>query len=295
MKKIQKLFDWGWFKFGKCLLGLLINSIAINLFIVPNHFYIGGVLGSAQLIRSAIVAKTGITFPFDISSLIYYVFNIPLFLFAYKDLSKKFFIRTLFAVTFNTIFLAIMPIPQNPLVQNVFANVVIGGVLSGIGIGMILSTGSSTGGTDIIGISISKRSKSLSVGNINLVFNTIIYAICGIFYGVETMIYSIMISIFESFSIDRHHSQNISSETFIFTKKNPNDLIRFINTTLKRGATYWDAVGGYTKTKTTIVYTVLSKYERMRLERHMDEFDPDAFMVGDDGVKVIGDFTKYLV
>lgn len=295
MKKISKLFDWGWFKFCKCLLGLFINSIAVNLFIVPNHFYTGGILGSAQLIRTAIVNNTGAHLPFDISSLIYYVINIPLFIFAYRDLSKKFFIRTLFAVTFNTLFLALMPIPTTPLVESTLANVIIGGVLSGVGIGMILSTGSSTGGTDIIGISISKRSKKLTVGTINLGFNTLIYTICGIFFGIETMIYSIMIAVFESFSIDRFHTQNICSETYIFTKKDPKPLIEFINTTLNRGATYWDGVGGYTDTKTTVVYTVLSKYERMRLQRHIDEFDEKAFIVGDDGVKVLGEFPKYLV
>lgn len=294
MKKISKFFDWGWFKFGKCFLGLFINAIAVNLFIVPNHFYTGGVLGSAQLIRTAIVQNTGLNMPFDISSLIYYMINIPLFMFAYRDISKKFFIRTLFAVTFNTVFLALVPIPGSPLVQSTLANVIIGGVLSGFGIGMVLATGSSTGGTDIIGISISKRSKKLTVGHINLAFNIIIYTICGIFFGIETMIYSIMITIFESFAIDRNHTQNICSETYVFTKKDPKELINFINVTLNRGATYWEGVGGYTGTKTIVVYTVLSKYERMRLERHMDEFDKDAFIVGDDGVEVLGDFRKYL-
>ena len=56
-------------------------------------------------------------------------------------------------------------------------------------------------------------------------------------------------------------------------------LIHFINFELKRGTTYWEATGGYTGTKTFIIYTVLSKYERMRLERHMKEYDPNAFMI----------------
>ena len=64
---------------------------------------------------------------------------------------------------------------------------------------------------------------------------------------------------------------------------------------MNRGATYWEAIGGYTETKTYIVYAVLSKYERMRLERHMHEFDEKAFMVGYDGMIVKGEFSKYLV
>ena len=72
-------------------------------------------------------------------------------------------------------------------------------------------------------------------------------------------------------------------------------MIEFITKELNRGATYWEAVGGYTNTKTYIVYTVLSKYERMRLGRHMKDFDEKAFMVGDDGVEIKGLFDKYLV
>ena len=54
--RFEKSFKWGWFKFGKCLLGILIYSLGINLFIVPNHLYTGGILGMAQLLRTALVS-----------------------------------------------------------------------------------------------------------------------------------------------------------------------------------------------------------------------------------------------
>ena len=293
--KLFKIFNWGWFKFLKCILGIFISSLAINLFIVPNNLYTGGILGLSQLIRTMIKSIFNINPCFDISSIIYYAINIPLFLIAYRRISKTFFVRTLFAVTINSIFLFLIPIPAAPLINDLSANVLIGGILGGLGIGMALSTGSSTGGTDIIGIAFSKKFKKLTVGNINLIFNIIVYGCCGIRYGIETMIYSILCSMFESIEIDRNHTQNICSEAFILTKENPKKMIHFINHELKRGATYWDAVGGYTNTRTYIVYTVLNKYERMRLERHMKDFDENAFMVGDDGVEIKGYFDKYLV
>ena len=295
MKKITKLFGWGWFKFSKCILGLFISSLAVNWFVIPNDLYTGGILGLSQIIRSLIKSTFNINTNFDISSVIYYLINIPLFLIAYKQISKKFFIRTLFAVTLNSIFLILIPIPENPLIDDVIGNILIGGILAGIGIGMILSTGGSSGGTDILGVALSKMNKKLTVGMISLIFNIVIYGICGIKYGVNVMIYSIIYAIFESIMIDRNHTQNICSEAFIFTKENPTSMIKFINNELNRGATYWEAIGGYTNTKTYIVYTVLSKYELMRLERHMNEFDENAFMVGDDGVDVHGHFEKYLV
>ena len=292
---IFKLFNWGWFKFSKCILGIFISALAVNLFIVPNSLYTGGILGLSQLIRTMLVSVFKINFNFDISSIIYYLINVPLFLVAYKRISKTFFVRTLFAVTINSLFLMIIPIPSEPLIKDLLVNVLIGGFLAGIGIGMALSTGGSTGGTDIIGILLSKRNKKFTVGNIGLVFNIMVYSICGIKYGVEIMIYSILYAIFETIMIDKNHTQNICSEAFIFTKQKPEKMIEFITTELNRGATYWEAVGGYTNTKTYIVYTVLSKYERMRLGRHMKDFDDKAFMVGDDGVEIKGLFDKYLV
>ena len=289
------LFDWGWFKFSKCIVGLFIYSLAINLFIVPNSLYTGGILGLSQLIRTAINSIFKLNLNFDISSIIYYMINIPLFVIAYKKISKVFLIRTLFAVTVNSIFLLIIPIPSNPLIQELLPNVLIGGILSGIGVGMALSTGSSTGGTDIIGMDLSKKYNNVSVGNIGLIFNLVVYSICGLKYGIEIMIYSIIFALFETIMIDKTHMQNICSEVFIFTKKHPKDMIYFINHELKRGATYWEATGGYTETKTYITYTVLSKYERMRLERHMNEFDLNAFMSENDGIEIKGTFDKYLV
>ena len=292
---IFKFFNWGWFKFSKCILGIFISSLAINLFIVPNNLYTGGILGLSQLIRTMLNSIFKLNFNFDISSIIYYLINVPLFLIAYKRISKTFFIRTLFAVTINSLFLMIIPIPSEPLIKDLLVNVLIGGFLCGIGIGMALSTGGSTGGTDIIGILLSKRNKKFTVGNIGLVFNLLVYSVCGLKYGIETMIYSILYAIFETIMIDKNHTQNICSEAFIFTKQKPDEMIKFINKELNRGATYWEAVGGYTNTKTYIVYTVLSKYERMRLGRHMKDFDENAFMVGDDGVEIKGLFDKYLV
>ena len=249
----------------------------------------------AQIIRTWILSVFDFNIGIDISSLIYYLANIPLLLIAYKNISKTFIIRTIFTVSVNSLFLMIIPIPSTPLLGDLLVNTLIGGIICGIGVGMVLSTGSSCGGTDIIGILINKKHDKISVGSIGLCFNLVIYSICGIFYGIEIMLYSILYAVFETIMLDRNHTQNIKSEAIIFTKQNPAKLIHFINYELKRGTTYWEALGGYTNEKTYIVFTVLSKYERMRLERHMNEFDENAFMVGDDGVSVKGNFLKYII
>lgn len=295
MSKRKNIFNWGWFKFTKCTIGIFLCSLAVNLFIIPNNLYTGGVLGLAQLIRSFIIDAFHFKFGFDISSIIYYAINIPLFLLAYKKISKTFFIRTLFAVTLNSLFLMIIPIPKEPLVEELIVNVMMGGIICGIGIGMVLSTGSSTGGIDIIGITLSRKNRNFTVGNISLIFNLLVYFVCGLKYGISIMIFSIIFSTLETMLIDKNHHQNICSEVFIFTKEKPDKLINFIQTELQRDATYWEAIGGYTKSNTYIVLSVLSKYERMRLERHIHEFDKNAFLVSDDGVEIKGAFDKKLV
>lgn len=294
-KKNSNIFNWGHFKFFKCILGILLYSLSINLFVVPNHLYNGGILGLAQILRTFFITTFNINIDFDLSSIIYYILNIPLMIIAYKKISKTFFVRTIFTITLSSLFLFILPIPENPLIDNSLANTLIGGMFCGLGIGMILSTGSSTGGTDIIGIVINQKYDRISVGNIGLIFNVFIYLITGLNYGIEIMIYSIMFAFVETITLDKNYTPNIKSETIIFTKKDPKNIIKFINTELNRGTTYWEALGGYTNTNTYIIYTVLSKYERMRLERHINEFDENAFMIGNDGVVVKGKFGKYLI
>lgn len=290
----KKVFSWKITDIIKCILGIVLFSISINLFIVPNNLYNGGILGLAQIIRTFIVEAFDLNIGFDISSIIYYLLNIPLFIIAYKSISKTFFARTLFCVTLNSIVLMLIPTPSIPIVNELITSVMIGGILGGAGVGLVLSSGGSTGGTDIIGFVMSKKNRMFSVGNIGLVFNIFIYGICGILYGIETMIYSIIYSVFDSIVLDKTHEQNICTSAFIFTKKNPNKMIDFIKNDLDRDATYWNATGGFLKNKTYIVYTVLSKYEKGRLERHMKDFDDKAFMVSNQGVSIKGQFEKKL-
>ena len=200
-----KIFNWGWFKFCKCTLGIVLYTLAINLFVVPNHLYTGGILGLSQILRTFLVSTLNLNISFDISAIFYYIINIPLLLLAYKKISKTFFFRTIFTVTLDSLLLALIPIPSKPLIDDLLANTTIGGVLCGLGVGMILSTGSSSGGTDIIGIILNRKKDRISVGTIGLGFNVVVYTITGLSYGIQTMVYSIIFALFESFSLDKNH------------------------------------------------------------------------------------------
>ena len=262
MKKIKDLLNWNYKDFIKMFIGSLMFCISVNIFIVPNNLYTGGVLGIAQLIRSIIIDIIGIKCSFDFSGLLYYALNIPLFVIAYRSISKSFFARTLLVTSLQTVMLSL--IPTTLIVNDVLTNVLVGGLLGGAGLGIVLSCGASTRGTDIIGL----------------------------MYGLETAIYSIIYSYVDSLTIDKMHEQNICSTAFIFCKKNPKDINNYIKNELGRDFTYWDAKGGYDDSRTYIIYTALTKYELIKLERKIKECDFNAFMVKSEGVGIKGEYEK---
>lgn len=290
MKKLNGLLNWKFADVIKVLVGSLMFCISVNIFIVPNDLYTGGVLGVAQLIRSIVIDVFKLNVAFDFSGILYYVINIPLFVIAYKQLSKTFFYRTLLIISIQTVMLSL--IPTVGIIDEILTNVLVGGLLGGAGLGIILSCGASTGGSDIIGLVLAKKNNEFSVGKLGLILNVFVYSITGLIYGLQTMIYSIIYSFVDSLTIDKMHEQNICSTAFIFCKKNPKEINNYIKNELQRSFTYWDAKGGYDDSRTYIIYTALTKYELIKLERKIKECDFDAFMVKSEGVGIKGDFDK---
>ena len=292
MKKIIGLLEWNLKDFIKMIIGSLMFCIAVNIFIVPNELYTGGLLGISQLIRSIIIDVFNLNITFDFSGILYYLLNIPLFFMAYKSISIqiKLHDRISQVTSIQTVMLSL--IPTNPIVNDVLTNVLVGGLLGGTGLGIVLSCGASTGGTDIIGFIFAKKNNELSVGKLGLMINIVTFSVAGIMYGLPTMIYSIMYSFVDSLTIDKMHEQNICSTAFIFCKKNPKDINNYIKNELGRDFTYWDAKGGYDDSRTYIIYTALTKYELIKLERKIKECDFNAFMVKSEGVGIKGEFEK---
>ena len=251
MKKKKKLFNWKIEEVFKAEIGSFLFSIAMNFFISPNHLYTGGVLGISQLIRSTVNDIFDLKVSFDYSGIIYYLINIPLFFLAYKHISKQFFFRTIFTVTLQALMISVLP--SFKILDDILTNVLVGGILAGTGVGLLLSAGGSTGGTDILGLYLAKKNNHFSVGKIGLFFNLFIYGVAGIRYGIDIMIYSIIYSALDNITLDKMHEQNICSTAFIFCKKNPAKINDFIKNELSRDFTYWNAIGGYDNSKTYII------------------------------------------
>ena len=148
------------------ILGAFIFALGVNLFVVPVQLYSSGVLGIAQIIRTLLEQISNGMFPssIDISGIINFAINIPLFMLAYRTISKRFFVRTLLSVISQTIFLTFIMIPTTPLVDDILTNCIIGGIVTGFGIGLTLRCSGSGGGLDILGVYFTKKLPHFSVG-----------------------------------------------------------------------------------------------------------------------------------
>lgn len=280
-------------KYVNIIIGSVLYSFGIILFITPLNLFSGGAMGLAQLIRDVLVNIIGLNIPpnFDLSGILYYVINVPLLILAYKRISKHFFIKTIISVTAITATLSLFSINEL-IIDDTLTCCVIGGLLSGIGTGLVLRSGGSGGGLDILGMYLTKNRADASVGKVSLIFNVILYTLCAIMSDIPTAIYSIIFSAIGSFTIDNLHSQNIKMQALIFTKVD--NVAQPIMEKLGRGVTEWQGDGAYTHESTHILVTVISKYEVLQLRRIVLSIDPKAFISYTQISGVFGNFAKKL-
>jgi uncharacterized membrane-anchored protein YitT (DUF2179 family) len=276
-----------------CIVASLMYAIGVNLFVVPAQLYSGGLMGICQVIRTLLVEYLHMNFhSFDIAGIIYYIINVPIFIIAFTRMGRKFFAKTLVTVTAMTVFLSVVPIVQ--VVDDTVAACVVGGIVSGAGIGIILRMASSGGGLDVVGVLLTKWRRDFSVGKVYLIVNLSLYIICLFLFDIEIVVYSVIFASVHSLAIDKVHIQNINVEANIITKLNNVDLEKAIMEEIGRGLTKWTTLGAYTYEQSHMLYITLSKYEVSRLKAVVHKYDPNAFIVINEGVTIDGNFLKKL-
>ncbi|MBR2281848.1 MAG: YitT family protein [Spirochaetales bacterium] len=278
-------------RFLGCILGGVLYAVGVNLFIVPFDLYSGGLVGLSQLIRTLLSGIIHLDFGSeDMAGIIFYVLNVPILLYAFPRLEKLFFIKTLVAVTALTVAMSL--IPTTKIIDDCLASTLVGGFISGAGIGIVLRMSGSTGGMDVIGMLVSKRFGNVSVGRVNLSFNLVLYAIFLFMFDVQTVVYSVIFAIVHAFAIDRMHSQNINVEVKVITKIDPRDLEHDVFTEMGRGVTELHSIGAYTSEDEHLLYILVSKYEVHQLRRIVRKYDKNAFIIVNEGVWVEGHYLK---
>lgn len=284
-----------WGRIALAVFGAFIYAVGINLFVVPLGLITSGAVGLCQLIRSLIMKMMGIeSMTFDIAGILLYIFNIPMFFIAYRYMGKIFFRNTLICATAYTVFMSIIPIPAAPVVDDVLTSCLIGGVIAGVGTGLALTSGCCGGGLDLLGLYLAKRGAKVTIGRFNLAFNAVLFATCGVLFDLTTLIYSVLNTIFNAMAIDRAHRQSVTVQVLIFTKKDGDEVDRFIIDNLHRGITRWEGKGVYTGEATHILCVCMNKYEIDDLRDALGRIDPKAFFIVQEGVHVSTNFERRL-
>ncbi|MEG1658908.1 MAG: YitT family protein, partial [Oscillibacter sp.] len=232
-----------WLRLLAAVAGQLICAAALNLFIVPLGLYTGGLMGLCQLVRTLLQTYAGVSFgAYDIAGILYFVFNVPILLYAYKTLGRSLVLRTMICTIAFSLFYSIIPIPATPIVEDYLTACLLGGILVGVGNGIVLTSGASGGGLDVIGLCMSKRGSNITVGRFSLGFNAFLYLACLFLFSPEVAIYSIIYNFFGAMVVDRMHQQNVNVQAMIFTREDESVLAQFIIDKLGRGVTHWEGI-----------------------------------------------------
>ena len=221
----------------------------------------------------------------DTAGIINLAFNIPLFLLALKKMKKRMVVGTALSVALQTIIFTYIIAPTAPILDDKLA--------CGVGCGLILTNSASAGGLDLLGLYLSHRSKKISVGLFNVLYNIVLYTLMAVLFDISTALYSIIYIVVFSVTIDRWHYQNIEVELMIFT--HVPEVKEMIMHEYARGVTCWDGKGAYTNHQTEVLVTIVAKSEVSSVQREIRKLDPNAFVIAHTRVSVSGGYQKRLV
>lgn len=269
-------------------IGAIIYALGWTIFLLPNNLIGGGVSGFASIIFYA----TGIPM-----SITYFVLNIILIILGTKILGTSFGGKTIFAIVMLSAMLSIVPkfIPQEFINEFALPNgklicTILGGILTGIGIGLPISQGGSTGGTDIAAL-IWCKYRPTSPGMAILLIDTMVilssllfpsYTDGGELLGwsdkIAVVVFGLIQVTVSGYAIDLYLSgAKQSVQVFIFSN-NIEKIADTIVYDMKRGVTVLPGQGWYTKEERKVLMVVVRKTDLNILLRHIKSIDSDAFL-----------------
>ena len=265
-------------------LGLLCYTAGWSIFIIPNGIVGGGVSGIGAIVQYATNGTIPVSYTF-------FAVNLVLLIIGIKTLGKAFGAKTVYAVFVASLLFRVLPevIPQTFIDELAVANgkllcALIGGSMSGLGIGLAFSRGGSTAGTDVIALIISKY-RNIPPGRIILLCDIFIVGssiflpsdlnfgarIAGIMYG-----YLVVASC--SYVVDLSVAGNKQSVQLFIFSKHYEEIADMISGSMHRGVTVLDAQGWYTKNSEKVLLVMVRKVEANYLLSMIKQIDRQAFI-----------------
>ena len=259
--------------------GTLLLCFGIMALTIPYRFPDTGVTGLAILSNYI----WGLSPAWIIAAL-----NGVLFLWGWRQLSPRFILWTIYVVILTTGGLKFFGMFSYPLIEETLLAAILSGVIKGLGIGLVLRDGSSTGGTDIVAVALRKR-LGVDIGMYNFYIN--IFILLGSYFvvGLQGVLYGGVMLYAEAIVIDSVlRSFDRRKQLFIVTSK-IGETRNFIIDELGKGATLLHAEGAYSGKERPILMSALTRRQMVEIKRFLAEKDPSAFVIVTDAAEVVGE------
>ena len=281
-RKTYRLFDWDF-----CLslilitLGAVMSAIALELILIPNLMIDGGMNGISIILNTLFGGSLGA---------IIFIVNLPFLILGYKQLGKKFVLKAGYGMILFSILLEVFH-SYTPLIDDVLLATVYGGILLGVGCGLIIKEGGCLDGTEIVAILINRK-KSVSVGQVVLCFNVVIYGVAIFVFGVERALYSLL-TYFVTYKVIDMVSDGLNGAkaAFIITDDGK-EIAKAILERLGRTVTVLSGEGIISHGDIRVLYTVITRFEVSILKDILDEVDESSFVTVFDVSEIIGNHIK---
>ena len=254
------------------LLGVIAASFGLRGFLMPSAFIDGGVTGISLMINEL----TEVSLP-----LLLVCFNLPFLILAYFSIGKRFAIKSVLGIVLLAIAVAFIPFPQ--ITDDKILIAAFGGLFLGLGIGLAIRGGAIIDGTEVLAIFVSRKT-SLTVGNVILVFNVIIFMAAAYLLSTEVALYAILTYLVASKTVDFviDGIEEFMGTTIISQKSE--EIRLAIIEKMGRGCTIFKAEDGFSKNgeprnPVDVVYTVITRLEMSKLKTEIDKIDKHAFII----------------
>lgn len=285
-KKWQNVLE-----FSMIVLGTLIMGFAFSVFLEPNNISTGGFSALAMVINT-LFEKIGVKgIP---TSAIYLVLNIFLYAFALKTLGKKFAIKALVGILSFSLGMQVFNMIDFGITYELLISAVFGGSIMGVGVGLVVRFGGSTGGSDMIASIIKSKKPNASLGSFIIMVDAVIIGLSLFVFenGLQLLPYTIVALLISMVVLDFINEGYKEVRAFNIITTKPEEISAAVMEKLSRGCSCTTTKGMHTKNEKAIVLCLISKFQTNQLRTIIKEIDPEAFVYSTKVSEVVGNWNS---
>ena len=271
-------------------LGILLTTVGVYFFKIPNGFSTGGVSGIAVVVAGFANQYLPEIAPYLTSGNVLTVINVLLLIVGFIFLGKGFSIKTVYCsllFSFGTFALEHLIPMSGPFTNQPFLELVYAILLTAIGSALLFMTESSSGGTDIVAL-ILKKYTNLDIGKALLATDFVIALSAFWVFGMQTGLFSLLGLFAKAFLVDGVIESMNTCKYFTIVTSKPEEISRYITAGIHRGFSKIQGVGGYTGEQRTVLLTVCRRMEGVKLRKIVKQIDPGAFIIVSNSSEIIG-------